>query len=84
MDKPRKEDFMTKRNIDVYSVGTQVALTEKIEATIATIAIHSNDTVMYECAWWNGDTRTKDWFSSDDFLSVGEKDPAVKIGFLRE
>ena len=74
----------TKTNtIEIHSVGTSVALTESVDAKIITIAIHENNSVQYECAWWSGDTRTKDWFSSNDFLSVGEKDPNTKIGFIR-
>jgi hypothetical protein len=74
----------TKNNtIEIHSVGTSVALTETVDAKIVTIAIHEDNVVTYECSWWNGDTRTKDWFSASDFLSIGEKDPAIKIGFIR-
>ena len=69
--------------IEIHSVGTSVSLTETVDAKIITIAIHENNSVTYECSWWNGDTRSKDWFSSADFLSVGEKDPTAKIGFIR-
>ena len=69
--------------IEIYSVGTPVALTENVDAKIITIAIHENNHVTYECSWWSGDSRTKDWFSSSDFLNVGEKESTTKIGFLR-
>ncbi len=69
--------------IDVHSVGTSVALTESLDAKIITIAIHENNAVAYECSWWSGESRSKDWFSSSDFLSVGDKDPSTKIGFTR-
>ena len=70
-------------NIEIHGVGTSVALTETIDAKIITVAIHENNAVTYECSWWNGDTRTKDWFSASDFLSVGEKEAVTKIGFIR-
>jgi hypothetical protein len=70
-------------NIEIHSVGTSVALTETVDAKIITIAIHENNSVTYECSWWNGDTRSKDWFSARDFLSVGEKETVTKIGFIR-
>jgi hypothetical protein len=69
--------------LEIHSVGTQVALTESIDAKIIAIAINENNSVTYECSWWNGDTRAKDWFTSSDFLSVGEKDAVTKIGFMR-
>lgn len=69
--------------IEIYNVGTEVELTEKINAKIITIAIHENNSVQYECAWWSGDARSKEWFTASDFLSIGEKDPATKIGFIR-
>ena len=80
-----KEIIMTTKTdiIEIYSVGTSVALTENVDAKIITIAIHENNSVTYECSWWSGDNRTKDWFSSSDFLNVGEKDPTTKIGFIR-
>ena len=71
------------KTIDIYSVGTEVSLAEKVDAKIITVAIHDSNVVTYECAWWNGDSRSKDWFSSDDFVSVGGKDDVTKIGFLR-
>jgi|TARA_R110000765_G_scaffold186294_1_gene291966 hypothetical protein len=74
----------TKTNtIDVHNVGTSVALTENIDAKITTIAIHENNSITYECSWWSGESRTKDWFSASDFLSIGEKDTVTKIGFIR-
>tara|TARA_R110000751_G_scaffold69917_3_gene141855 strand:- start:2846 stop:3088 length:243 start_codon:yes stop_codon:yes gene_type:complete len=69
--------------IDVHSVGTSVALTENVDAKIITVAIHENNSVTYECSWWSGESRTKDWFSASDFLSVGKKDTVTKIGFVR-
>ena len=69
--------------IEINSVGTSVALTEKIDAKIITVAIHENNSVTYECSWWSGETRIKDWFSASDFLSVGKKDAVTKIGFKR-
>jgi len=74
----------TKTNtIEIHNTGTLVTLTESIEAKIISIAIHENNSVTYECSWWNGDTRTKDWFSDSDFLSVGKKEEVTKIGFIR-
>ena len=40
--------------LEVYRVGTKVMLPEEIEAKIVTVAIHAEDMVQYECAWWNG------------------------------
>ena len=72
-----------KKTLDVYNVGTQVSLTEDICAKIITVAIHADNAVQYECAWWSGESRTRDWFTASDFTKVGEKDTPIKIGFLR-
>jgi len=72
-----------KDSIEIYNVGTEVELTEGVNAKIITIAIHENNSVQYECAWWSGDNRAKEWFTSSDFLSIGEKDSITKIGFVR-
>ena len=73
----------SKKNLDVYNVGTNVSLTESVSAKIITVAIHADNAVQYECAWWNGDMRTREWFTSDDFINIGKKDTPMKIGFLR-
>ena len=70
-----------KKTLDIYSVGTEVSLTENISAKIMSVSIHANDVVQYECAWWNGDTRTRDLFIESDFISVGKKAISTKIGF---
>ena len=72
-----------KDSIEIYNVGTEVELTEGVNAKIITIAIHENNSVQYECAWWSGESRAKEWFTSSDFLSTGEKDSVTKIGFIR-
>jgi hypothetical protein len=68
--------------LEVYEVGTTVDLSEDIEAKIVTVAIHSGNLVQYECAWWSGGARVRDWFVLDDF-TVSENKKPTKIGFKR-
>ena len=70
-----------KKTLNIYSVGTEVSLTDNINAKIMSVSIHANDVVQYECAWWNGDTRTRDLFTDSDFISIGKKIALTKIGF---
>ena len=70
--------------LEIYPVGTFVNLTEEINAKIITVAIHSDTYVTYECAWWTGESRVKEWFEAEDFESVGESKERIKIGFHRE
>jgi len=72
-----------KKTLDVYEIGTEVSLTEEISAKIITVAIHSDNVIQYECAWWSGESRTREWFAASDFFKVGEQKAPVKIGFLR-
>ena len=69
--------------IEVYGVGTEVVLSDEVDAKIVTIAIHAGNMVQYECAWWSSKARTRDWFTVEDFIEIGEKDKPTKIGFLR-
>ena len=66
--------------LEVYKVGTKVTLPEEIEAKIVTVAIHAGDMVQYECAWWNGGSRIRDWFVLDDFTIAKDTKPRT-IGF---
>jgi|TARA_R110000824_G_scaffold397091_1_gene599518 uncharacterized protein YodC (DUF2158 family) len=70
-----------KKTLNIHSVGTEVSLTEGINAKIMSVSIHQNNVVQYECVWWSGDTRTRDMFSEDDFISTGKKVAPTKIGF---
>jgi len=64
-------------------VGTKVLLTEDISAVIITTSIHDGDMVQYECAWWSGKSRSREWFNASEILSVDEDVEPTKIGFLR-
>jgi len=66
--------------LEVYEVGTKVALTDEIEAKIVTVAIHAGNAVQYECAWWNGESRMRDWFVGEDF-TLADTTPPLQIGF---
>ena len=69
--------------LDIYEVGTRVKLNDdNLEAKIITVAIHASNVVQYECAWWSGEARVRDWFGEDDILEVidGTKSKN-KIGF---
>jgi len=71
--------------VEVYKAGIKVLVSadpDSIEATISTVAIHDGDYVQYECVWWNGLTRSRDWFSETDIIEVVNEDkPKTKIGF---
>ena len=66
--------------MELYSPGTNVLLDEDIEATIVTVSIHSNNYIQYECAWWNGLTRTREWFNECE-ITLNKQDKDLKIGF---
>jgi hypothetical protein len=70
-------------SIEVYEVGTEVVLSDGVDAKIVTVAIHAGNMVQYECSWWSSKTRTRDWFTVEDFKEIGKKDKPTKIGFLR-
>ena len=80
--KKRKKENNMVDTLEVYEVGTDVVLSEDIQAKIVTVAIHAENIVQYECAWWSGETRTRDWFTLDDFTVKNHEEP-TKIGFLR-
>ena len=68
--------------MEVYKPGTKVSLDEKTEATIVTVALHVGDYVQYECAWWSGGARTREWFHEDEILEIVDTSkPKVQIGF---
>ena len=57
--------------LNIYEVGTRVKLNDdELEAKIITVAIHASNVVQYECAWWSGEARVRDWIAEDDILEV--------------
>jgi uncharacterized protein YodC (DUF2158 family) len=71
-----------KNDIEIINVGSYVRLSEEIVAKVITVAIHQGNVVQYECSWWCGETRARDWFSEDDVQEIiGAKPHKMKIGF---
>jgi uncharacterized protein YodC (DUF2158 family) len=67
--------------IEVYPVGTVVLLEEDVEAKVITVSLHDGDYVQYECAWWSGQSRSREWFSEGDILKIVDVKKKRKIGF---
>ena len=74
---------MTNKTLEIYRAGTLVKLTETLEAKIVTINIRRESIVTYECSWWTGESRAREWFYADDFLEILQDKSAKKqkIGF---
>ena len=72
--------------LNIYEIGTKVKLNDDdLVAKIVTVAIHASNVIQYECTWWSGETRVRDWFSEDDIVDVIEQDAKKsKIGFHNE
>jgi len=65
--------------LEVYSVGSKVKLAEDVEGTIVSVCIHGDNSVTYECGWWDGRSYDTRWLYPDQFeITVAEK---TKIGF---
>jgi uncharacterized protein YodC (DUF2158 family) len=70
---------MTKSSLDIYKVGSRVKLTDDVDGTIISVNIGANNSVTYECGWWNGRSYTKDYFSASHIeTTVADR---VRIGF---
>jgi uncharacterized protein YodC (DUF2158 family) len=70
--------------MEVYEPGTNVLLTDEVPATIVSVAIHSGNYIQYECVWWSGQSRNREWFSEAEILEFVDKDkPKIQIGFCR-
>tara|TARA_B100002019_G_C21274187_1_gene604247 strand:+ start:232 stop:465 length:234 start_codon:yes stop_codon:yes gene_type:complete len=77
--------MVKRKTLEIHEVGTKVRLNDDdLVAKIITVAIHAGDVVQYECAWWTGEARTRDWFSVDDILEVMCDKPKRTIGFHNE
>ena len=67
--------------MEVYEPGTLVKLDDDVEGTIVAVAIHSGNYIQYECAWWSGQARTREWFHESEIEVLNESKEPTKIGF---
>lgn len=73
---------MIKNSIELllYKVGSKVKLTDDVYGNIIGINIHGDNSVTYECGWWNGRSYSTQSFSTNEIeVTVVEK---TKIGFI--
>ena len=54
------------KTLEVYPIGSNATIAKDIDAKITAIRIQEGDFVEYLCAWWNGRTRSEDWFSAGE------------------
>ena len=69
--------------MEVYSPGTRVVLDEDISATIIGVTILAENVLQYQCAWWNGKSRSKDWIKPSEITDIDNGSKKIKIGFLQ-
>lgn len=65
--------------LEVYRIGSSVTIGKSIDATILEITIKSNNYVIYQCGWWNGNSYEMKWF--EEFMVSGDKEEKRTIGF---
>ena len=73
---------MSKNSVELllYKIGSKVKLADDIYGSIVSINIRGDNSVMYECGWWNGRSYSTQSFSTDEIeVTVAEK---TKIGFI--
>lgn len=71
---------MSKNAVEVYKVGSKVKLTDDVFGTIISINIRSDNSVSYECGWWNGRSYSTQSFDANQIeVTVVEK---YRIGFV--
>ena len=67
--------------MEVYKPGTEVILKNELPATIIGVSIYGDAAIQYQCAWWGGRSRNKDWLKPCEIVSISKRDSKMKIGF---
>lgn len=78
---------MSEIRITVLPIGSAVIVGTKekeIKVTIVEIMLTAENEIKYNCVWWDGYTRKKEWLSSIE-VKLPEEDKAMKttIGFAK-
>ena len=70
--------------MEVYKPGTEVLLKNELPAIVIGVSIYGDAAVQYQCAWWNGRARNKDWIKPSEIVSAVKRDNKMKIGYRGE
>ena len=65
--------------IEIYTVGSEVDLGNKLKGKITEILIQATDRIQYKCVWWDAKTRKEEWLSS--FELEGKCEDKLQLGF---
>ena len=69
--------------MEVYKPGTEVLLKNELPAIVIGVSIYGDVAVQYQCAWWSGRSRNKDWIKPSEIVSAAKRDSKMKIGFKK-
>jgi uncharacterized protein YodC (DUF2158 family) len=70
---------MSKNTLELYKIGSKVKLAEDVFGAITGINIRGDNSISYECGWWNGRSYTTQLFSANEIeVTISEK---TRIGF---
>lgn len=68
-------------SVVLFAVGTTVTIGGHIDATITGVMIGPSLSVSYECAWWDGRSRTTAWLKQNEVSRKDESTMPLSIGF---
>ncbi len=71
-----------KDKLEVFSIGTQVKLSEDVFGIVLGVNIKDNNYVSYEVGWWNGSSYTEQLFHSSQVENHGLPLKSQQIGFV--
>lgn len=70
---------MSKNVLELYKIGSKVKLTEDVFGTIVSINIRGDNSVTYECGWWNSRSYSTQSFAPNEIeVTLADK---IRIGF---
>lgn len=70
---------MSKNVLELYKIGSKVKLAEDVFGTIVSINIRGDNSVTYECGWWNSRSYSTQSFAPNEIeVTLVDK---VRIGF---
>lgn len=71
---------MSKNSLEIYKIGSKVKLTDDVVGSITSVTIKADNSISYECGWWNGRSYSTQHFSSNEIEPTSVE--KLKIGFV--
>jgi hypothetical protein len=65
--------------INIFMPGSEVLVDNRLTATVISSKILIGNVIVYECVWWDDNTRHSEWLEAFEVTSNGEETRKLRL-----